>query len=153
MNTPNNDPVVTMETNKGTIQIQIYLKDAPITGQNFLDLVNRGFYNGLIFHRHEPGFCLQGGCPQGTGLGGSDKKIPLEIKPHLKHDKKGVIAMARADDPNSASSQFYFTLGNASFLDGNYAVFGRIVEGIDVLEALGKGDRMVNVKVKDTVHA
>lgn len=144
------DPVVLMKTNKGDIKINIALKDAPITGQNFIDLVNKGFYNGLIFHRHEPGFCLQGGCPQGTGFGGSGKNIKLEIVPHLKHDKEGVIAMARSDDPNSASSQFYFTLGNASFLDGNYAVFGRIAdeEGLKVLKQLGKGDKMVNVSVQ-----
>jgi cyclophilin family peptidyl-prolyl cis-trans isomerase len=139
-----------MQTNKGDIKINIALKDAPITAQNFLDLVNKGFYNGLTFHRHEPGFCLQGGCPQGTGMGGSGKNIKLEIVPHLKHDKVGVIAMARSNDPNSASSQFYFTLGNASFLDGNYAVFGRIADdaGIAVLNKLGKGDKMVNVSVQ-----
>ncbi len=156
MNTPNTDPIVVMETNKGTLKIQIYLKDAPITSQNFLDLVKRGFYNGLTFHRHEPGFCLQGGCPKGTGTGSADKNIPLEVKPqiaHLKHDKAGVMAMARSDDPNSASCQFYFTLGNASFLDGNYAVFGRIVEGMDVLMNMGKGDKMLNVSVMEQVRA
>lgn len=144
------DPVVLMKTNKGDIKINIALKDAPITGQNFIDLVNKGFYNGLTFHRHEPGFCLQGGCPQGTGMGGSGKNIKLEIAPNLKHDKEGVIAMARANDPNSASSQFYFTLGNASFLDGNYAVFGRIADedGLAVLKKLGKGDKMVDVSVQ-----
>ncbi|MBX9667042.1 MAG: peptidylprolyl isomerase [Candidatus Obscuribacterales bacterium] len=156
MNTPNTDPIVVMETNKGTLKIQIYAKDAPITSQNFLDLVNRGFYNGLNFHRYEPGFCLQGGCPKGTGTGSADKNIQLEVKPqiaHLKHDKAGVLAMARSDDPNSASCQFYFTLGNASFLDGNYAVFGRITEGMDVLMQMRKGDKMVNVSVMGPVHA
>jgi peptidyl-prolyl cis-trans isomerase B (cyclophilin B) len=148
-----NDPVVLMETNKGTIKVQIYLNDAPITAQNFLDLVNRGFYNGLTFHRHEPGFCLQGGCPKGTGTGGSEKTIPLEINKKLSHKEKGMIAMARSNDPNSASSQFYFTLGDAAFLDGNYAVFGKISEGMDVLDKLGRGDKMVNVKVGESVHA
>lgn len=152
MNTQN-DPVVLIQTEKGNIKVRIFLKDAPITSRNFLDLVSRGFYNGLIFHRYEPGFCLQGGCPQGTGYGGSGKNIPLEIKPNLKHDAAGVLAMARSDDPNSASSQFYFTLGNASFLDGNYAVFGRITEGMDVLMNLRKGDKMVNVSVMEPAKA
>lgn len=148
-----NDPIVLIETNKGTIKAQIYLNDAPITAQNFLDLVNRGFYNGLTFHRYEPGFCLQGGCPKGTGTGGSGKNIPLEIAKKLSHKEKGILAMARADDPNSASSQFYFTLGDAGFLDGNYAIFGKLIEGMDVLDQLRKGDKMVNVKVGESVRA
>jgi len=154
------DPVVSMETSKGTIKVQLYKADAPITASNFIDLVNRGFYNGLTFHRYEPGFCIQGGCPTGTGTGGfvepgttKERRIQLEVnpgKPHLKHDKTGVLAMARSNDPNSASSQFYFTLGNASFLDGNYAVFGRVLEGIEVVEALRKGDKMTKVSLLET---
>ena len=155
-----NDSVVSMETTKGTIKVQLYNTDAPISAGNFVDLVNRGFYNGLTFHRYEPGFCIQGGCPKGTGTGGfvepgttSERRIQLEVntaKPHLKHDKAGVLAMARANDPNSASSQFYFTLGNASFLDGQYAVFGRVLEGLDVVEALRKGDKMTKVSILET---
>ncbi len=152
MNTPA-DPVVLIQTNKGNIKVKIFLKDAPTTSANFLELVGRGFYNGLIFHRYEPGFCLQGGCPQGTGFGGSGKTIPLEIKSHLKHDAAGVLAMARSNDPNSASSQFYFTLGKADFLDGSYAVFGRIVEGMDVLMNLRKDDKMINVSVLEPAKA
>ncbi len=147
------DPIVVMETNKGTIKVEIYKTDAPITSTNFLDLVQRGFYNGLTFHRYEPGFCIQGGCPKGTGMGGSDKKIPLEVNPNnakLRHDKSGVLAMARANDPNSASSQFYFTLGPADFLDGNYAVFGRVKEGLNVVESLRVGDKMTKVSVLET---
>jgi peptidyl-prolyl cis-trans isomerase B (cyclophilin B) len=148
-----NDPVVLIETNKGTIKAQIYLNDVPTTAQNFLDLVNRGFYNGLNFHRFEPGFCLQGGCPKGTGTGGSDKTIPLEINKKFTHKEKGTLAMARSDNPNSASCQFYFTLGDAGFLDGNYAIFGKLIEGMDVLDQLRKGDKMLNVKVAESVHA
>lgn len=143
------DPIVHMDTNKGQIKVQIFLKDVPTTAQNFLDLVSQGFYNGLTFHRYEPGFCIQGGDPTGTGTGGSGKTIPLEVKPHLKHDAAGVIAMARTSDPNSATSQFYFTLGQASFLDGQYAVFGRVTEGLDNVMALRKGDTMSKVTVAE----
>jgi peptidyl-prolyl cis-trans isomerase B (cyclophilin B) len=153
MNTPTTDMVVLMQTNKGNIKVRVFLKDTPITSRNFLELVTRGFYNGLTFHRYEKDFCLQGGCPQGTGFGGSGTNIPLEIAPHLRHDAAGVLAMARADDPNSASSQFYFTLAPADFLDGNYAVFGKIQEGMDVLMALRKGDKMINVSVQEAVKA
>ncbi len=145
----NSDPVVLMETNKGQIKVRIYLEDAPITAKNFLDLVERGFYNGLTFHRWEKDFCIQGGDPTGTGTGGSGKTIPLEVKPHLKHDAAGVIAMARTSDPNSATSQFYFTLGQASFLDGQYAVFGRVTEGLENVLKLRKGDSMTKVSVAE----
>lgn len=143
----NTDPVVLMETSKGPIKIRIYKSEVPTTANNFLGLVSQGFYNGLIFHRYEPGFCIQGGDPTGTGRGGSGKTIPLETKPHLKHDAAGVIAMARTNDPNSATSQFYFTLGNASFLDGEYAVFGRVEEGLDNVMQLRVDDKMLKVIV------
>ncbi|MCA9801316.1 MAG: peptidylprolyl isomerase [Cyanobacteria bacterium HKST-UBA02] len=144
---PNTDPVVLMETTKGPIKVQIFQSEVPTTANNFLGLVSQGFYNGLIFHRYEPGFCIQGGDPTGTGTGGSGKTIPLETKPNLKHDAAGVIAMARTNDPNSATSQFYFTLGAASFLDGQYAVFGRVVEGLENVMNLRKDDKMVKVTV------
>ncbi|MCA9817825.1 MAG: peptidylprolyl isomerase [Cyanobacteriota/Melainabacteria group bacterium] len=143
----NNDPLVSMETTKGTIKIRIYKSDAPITAGNFLELVGSKFYDGLIFHRYEPNFCIQGGDPTGTGTGGSPKKIKLETKPHLKHDSAGVIAMARTNDPDSASCQFYFTLAPASFLDGQYAVFGKVEEGLDVVMNLRAQDKMTKVEV------
>lgn len=143
----NNDPLVSMETTKGTIKIRIYKNDAPITAGNFLELVGNKFYDGLIFHRYEPNFCIQGGDPTGTGSGGSEKKIKLETKPHLKHDCAGVIAMARTNDPDSASCQFYFTLAPASFLDGQYAVFGKVEEGLDVVMNLRAQDKMTKVEV------
>jgi peptidyl-prolyl cis-trans isomerase B (cyclophilin B) len=150
------EPTAVMETSKGTIKVQLFTNDAPITAGNFLDLVKRGFYNGLVFHRYEPGFCIQGGDPTGTGSGGfidpqtkSERCIPLEVKANLKHDSAGVLAMARANDPNSASSQFYFTLAPASFLDRNYAVFGKVIEGLDVVMQLRKGDRMVKVTAQE----
>ncbi|MBS2004197.1 MAG: peptidylprolyl isomerase [Candidatus Obscuribacterales bacterium] len=148
------DPVVVLDTTKGTIKVRIYKDEVPKTAGNFLDLVKRGFYNGLNFHRYEPGFCVQGGCPKGTGTGGfvdpetkKERRIPLEVTKELKHSEAGVIAMARAQDPNSASSQFYFTLGPANFLDMQYAVFGKVVEGLDVMQSLRVGDVMKDVKI------
>jgi cyclophilin family peptidyl-prolyl cis-trans isomerase len=152
-----NDPIVLMETSKGPIKIEIFKNDAPITSSNFLDLVQKGFYNGLAFHRYEPGFCLQGGDPKGNGTGGyvdpstnRERTIPLEIAPNHKHSEAGMVAMARTNDPNSASSQFYFTLGPASFLDGQYAVFGKVVDGLNVVKELRKGDKMIKVSVLET---
>lgn len=156
------DPVVVMETTKGKIKVEIYKNEVPKTANNFLDLVSRNFYNGLTFHRYEPGFCIQGGDPQGTGGGGfidpkthQERTIDLETSPsmvaanpNLKHSSAGVIAMARTSVPNSASSQFYFTLGPANFLDGQYAVFGKVKEGLDVVMALRKGDKMTKVYVQ-----
>ena len=146
------NPVVVLDTTKGTIKIEVFNAEAPITSGNFLDLVGRGFYNGLTFHRYEPGFVIQGGCPKGTGTGGftdpstgRERNIQLEVKPNLKHDRAGIVAMARANDPNSASCQFYITLGPASFLDNQYAVFGRVTEGLDAVMQLRQGDKMNKV--------
>ncbi|HZS06963.1 MAG TPA: peptidylprolyl isomerase [Blastocatellia bacterium] len=141
------DRTAIIETNKGTIKFTLYEADAPITTANFIGLAERGFYDGLTFHRVEPGFVIQGGCPQGTGTGGSDKRIKLEVSPKLKHGEAGAVAMARSSDPNSASSQFYITLGPASFLDMNYAVFGRVTEGMDVVERIRVGDKMNSVRI------
>jgi cyclophilin family peptidyl-prolyl cis-trans isomerase len=146
------NPVVVLDTSKGTIKIEVQTDQAPTTGNNFIDLVNRGFYNGLTFHRYEPGFVIQGGCPKGTGTGGftdpatgRERRIPLEVKPTLKHDKAGIVAMARSNEPNSASCQFYITLANASFLDMQYAVFGKVTDGLDVVQQLRAGDKMNKV--------
>ena len=143
------DSVVLLETNKGPVKIQLYSADAPVTAGNFVDLVKRGFYNGLSFHRYEPGFVIQGGDPKGNGTGGfvdpatnKERHIPLEVKPNLKHDAAGVVAMARANDPNSASSQFYITLAPASFLEMNYAVFGKVIDGLPNVLQLRSGDRI-----------
>ncbi len=137
-----------IETGKGTIRILLNEDLAPITTANFISLVERNFYDGLTFHRVEPGFVIQGGCPWGNGMGGSDKRIPLEVSPNLRHGAAGAVAMARSSDPNSASSQFYITLGEASFLDGNYAVFGRVTEGQSVVESIRVGDKMTQVTIE-----
>lgn len=135
-----------IETNKGTIKAELYEDGAPITTKNFIRLAETGFYTGLKFHRYEPGFVIQGGDPLGTGMGGSSQTIPLEINKNLTH-VKGALAMARSSDPNSASSQFYITLAATPFLDGNYAVFGKVIEGMNVVEQLRAGDKMTSVTI------
>jgi peptidyl-prolyl cis-trans isomerase B (cyclophilin B) len=137
-------PRVRFETTQGVFTAEIY-SDVPATHKNFLELTTKGFYDGLIFHRYEPGFVIQGGDPQGTGMGGSEKTIPLEITKY-KH-VKGALGMARSQDPNSASSQFYVCLADTPFLDGNYAVFGQVLEGMDKVLALRKGDKMTKVTI------
>jgi cyclophilin family peptidyl-prolyl cis-trans isomerase len=137
-----------IETNKGVIKFVLYEDLAPITAANFIELAGENFYNGLKFHRVEKDFVIQGGCPYGTGAGGSDKKIPLEVSPNLKHGEAGAVAMARSSDPNSASSQFYITLSPTPFLDGNYAVFGRVIDGMDAVRSIKVGDVMNRVYVE-----
>lgn len=136
-----------IETEKGTIKFELYEVDAPITTTNFVSMVEEEFYDGLTFHRVEPGFVIQGGDPNGDGTGGSETTIPLEVTPKLKHDAAGVVAMARSDDPNSASSQFYITLDATPNLDMNYAVFGRVKEGLDVVMEIEVGDVMNSVRI------
>ena len=130
-----------IETSKGTIKFALYEHDAPITTKNFIELADRKFYDGLTFHRVVPGFVIQGGDPQGDGKGGSEKTIKLEITPKLKHDAAGVVAMARRADPDSASCQFYITLAPLPDLDGRYAVFGRVTQGLDVVTKFRWGIR------------
>ncbi len=148
------DPLVRLKTNKGDIDVRIYKKDAPITSNNFLDLVKRGFFKNFVWHRVVPGHVIQTGDPTGTGGGGfSDPKtgrertIPLETNPKLTHDTAGVLAMARSPDPNSASSQFYITLAPRPFLDGGYAVFGRVEKGMDVVNRITQGDKFLSATV------
>ena len=145
-----------IDTNKGAITVELYEDKAPITAGNFIDLVGRGFYDGLSFHRYEPGFVIQGGDPQGNGRGGyvdpqtgRERRIKLEVSPELKHGGAGALAMARSQDPNSASCQFYITLGPAAFLDMNYAVFGRVVDGMDAVNKIRAGDEMTSVKMSE----
>lgn len=137
-----------LETTQGTIRFELFEDLAPKTALNFIELTEQGFYNGLKFHRYEPGFVIQGGDPLGTGMGGSKKTIELEVTPALKHDRAGVVAMARSSDPDSASSQFYVTLASASFLDLKYAVFGQVTEGLENAQKLRAGDQMITVTIE-----
>ena len=139
------NPIVTLEMENGnTIKIELYPEIAPQTVKNFVSLVSESFYDGLIFHRVIPGFMIQGGDPNGTGMGGSKQNIPGEFsangfKNDLKHDR-GVISMARSSDPNSASSQFYIVVKASSHLDGQYAAFGKVTDGLEEV------DRIVSVE-------
>ncbi len=126
----------------GKINLKLDDTYAPITVQNFLNLVNEGFYDGLTFHRIMEGFMIQGGDPQGTGMGGSDITIKGEFSSNgvenpLSH-KRGVISMARSNDPDSASSQFFIVHADSTFLDGNYAAFGEVTSGMDVVDKIAK---------------
>ncbi len=137
-----------IETVKGNITILLYKDLMPLTTGNFIELAGRGFYDNLSFHRVVPGFVIQGGDPRGDGTGGSEETIPLEIASQLKHDR-GMVGMARKpSDVNSATSQFYITLGPAHNLDGEYAVFGKVVDGMDVVEKIKQGDKMLRVTIK-----
>ena len=131
--------VIEME-HGGVIELELYPEAAPKTVANFLKLVGEGFYDGLIFHRVIPGFMIQGGDPQGNGMGGSDQNIVGEFRANgfanpIKHTR-GVISMARAYNPNSASSQFFIMPKDAPHLDGQYAAFGKVVSGIEVVDEI-----------------
>lgn len=140
-----------IQTEKGNIALELYPEQAPQTVRNFVSLVNDKFYNvtGMKFHRVVPGFVIQTGDPTGTGMGGSKKRIPLEAKNKLSHNAKGVVAMARGGDPNSATSQFYITLAPQKSLDGKYAIFGRVLSGLDVLEKIKENDKVYGVEIID----
>ena len=130
---------ITMDSGK-VIRLEPYPETAPITVENFLDLVKKGFYNGLTFHRIISGFMIQGGDPDGNGMGGPGYSIKGEFKSNgvdnpLKHEK-GVISMARSMDPNSAGSQFFIMHEAAPHLDGQYAAFGKVIEGLDVVDEI-----------------
>jgi len=137
-----------MNTTKGVIRFELFEDKAPVTAQNFIELAEKGFYNGLSFHRYVKDFVIQGGDPSGNGTGGSGKNIPLEIHKDLRHDEAGTVAMARSQHPDSASSQFYFTLKNTPHLDGSYAVFGKVTEGLEAVLNLREGDRMTSVTIE-----
>jgi len=124
-------------TSMGGFTAELYDAETPITAGNFISLANSGFYNGLIFHRVVQGFVIQDGCPYGTGYGGPGYTIPDEVYPGFHHDQAGILAMARTSAPNSAGSQYYITLAPAPHLDGNYAIFGKVVQGLDVVLAIG----------------
>ena len=139
------NPIVTFEMENGDVmKVELYPEVAPNTVNNFISLVNKGFYDGLIFHRVINGFMIQGGCPNGTGMGGPGYSIAGEFAQNgfdnqLKHEP-GVISMARAMNPDSAGSQFFIMHKNSPHLDGAYAAFGKIIEGMDVVNKIAETD-------------
>jgi cyclophilin family peptidyl-prolyl cis-trans isomerase len=134
-----------IEMDAGKITIELYEKDVSGTVANFVKLAKRGFYDGLTFHRVEPGFVVQGGDPKGDGTGGPGYQIKGEFNSR-KH-VKGTVAMARSASPDSAGSQFYITLGPQPFLDNKYSVFGQVLEGMDVVMKIKRGDRLKKVTI------
>ena len=165
---PTGEEIAVIETSKGTIRVQLAGKDAPIHVGNFVELANKGFYDGLKFHRYVPGFVIQGGCPNtreatpeqvaagraagfapfGTGNPGYSIHEEYTTNPNNKH-KDGSLAMARSQNPNSAGSQFYFCLGAQPMLDSGYTVFGDTIEGMDVIGQLRQGDVIESVTIEN----
>ena len=145
------NPIVTIEMEDGgTIKAELYPEIAPNTVNNFVSLINKGFYDGVIFHRVIPGFMIQGGDPKGMGTGGPGYSIKGEFtrngfKNDLKHER-GVLSMARAMAPNSAGSQFFIMHKNSPHLDGQYAAFGKVLEGMEVVDAIANTRRGPNDK-------
>jgi peptidyl-prolyl cis-trans isomerase A (cyclophilin A) len=124
------------DTNMGTFVAELYEDRAPVTTKNFIDLAEKNFYDGVVFHRVIAGFMIQGGDPTGTGTGGPGYKIKDEFHPELKHTDKGLLSMANAG-PNTGGSQFFVTLAATPWLDNKHAIFGKVVEGLDVVERIG----------------
>ncbi len=151
------NPIVTIEMkNGGVIKAELYPEIAPNTVNNFISLIHKGYYDGLIFHRVIKGFMIQGGCPQGTGMGGPGYAIRGEFtmngfKNDLKHEP-GVLSMARTMMPDSAGSQFFIMHQSSPYLDGQYAAFGKVTEGMDIVNAIAetrtdRGDRPVEDQI------
>jgi len=131
------NPFAVLDTNMGMIKLELFSSEAPVTVQNFVKLCRRGFYDGLTFHRVIDGFMIQGGCPRGDGTGGPGYTIKDEFETSLKHSTRGTVSMANAG-PNTGGSQFFITLAPTPWLDGKHAVFGRVREGMEVVESIGK---------------
>ena len=127
-------------TNVGTIEIELFTDKAPLTTKNFMDLTNKGFYNGIIFHRVIPNFMIQTGDPKGTGTGGPGYTIKDEFHPDLKHSTPGIVSMANSG-PNTGGSQFFITTVPTPWLDNKHAIFGKVVKGMDIVEKISKAPR------------
>ena len=149
---PNGKEVAVVTTSQGVIRVQLAGNDAPIHVGNFVELAQKGFYDGLNFHRYEPGFVVQGGCPEGTGRGNPGYSIREEFttNPNNSH-KDGTLAMARSQSPNSAGCQFYFCLGPQPFLDRGYTVFGDCMddESLEGVHALRRGDVIQSIVIEN----
>ena len=130
------NPVAEFHTSEGDFTIELFADRAPNTVKNFKDLTEKGYYDGLTFHRVIAGFMIQGGCPKGTGTGGPGYNIKDEFHPELKHDAEGILSMANAG-PNTGGSQFFITLAPTPWLDRKHAVFGRVTKGLDVVRQIG----------------
>lgn len=144
------NPLAFIDTSKGMIIVELYEDKVPITAQNFIDLANDNFYDGIIFHRVIDGFMIQGGCPYGTGTGGPGYTIDDEFHPDLKHDSPGILSMANSG-PNTGGSQFFITVEETPWLDNAHSVFGKVVEGMDVVYSISNVDTDGNNKPLEDV--
>ncbi len=137
-------------TDKGTMNVEFFEKDAPLTVKNFTDLAKKGFYDGLTFHRVIPNFVVQGGCPQGTGAGGPGYEIKCELKGENQYHEKGVLSMAHAGR-DTGGSQFFIVLdrSNTAHLDRNHTCFGKVVEGLEVIDNIRMGDHIQKITITD----
>jgi len=144
--------VATIETSRGTIKVQLFADKTPKTVKNFEDLAAKGFYNGLKFHRVIADFMVQTGCPKGTGTGDAGYKFADEFHPDLRHSGPGILSMANAG-PNTNGSQFFITHVATPWLDGKHSVFGKVLVGQDVVNAIKQGDIMKTVTVKEEPDA
>ncbi len=142
--------IAEIHTKKGVMKIKFYAKDAPNTVKNFVDLANKGFYNGLTFHRVIPGFVIQGGCPKGDGTGGPGYKIDCELTGGNQYHDRGVLSMAHAGR-NTGGSQFFIchSRQNTAHLDRNHTCFGKVYEGVDVIDQIRAGDVMEKVVISE----
>ena len=144
----------TIETEKGTMKVEFYDAEAPNTVKNFTDLAKKGYYDGLTFHRVIPDFVIQGGCPEGTGTGGPGYNIKCELKGGKQYHDRGVLSMAHAGR-DTGGSQFFVchSRKNTAHLDGNHTCFGKVIAGLEVIDKIKPGDKIVKVTVQETVVA
>jgi len=140
----------TISTEKGNMEVEFYTKDAPETVANFIKLSKEGFYNGLTFHRVIPNFVIQGGCPDGTGAGGPGYSIKCELDGDNQYHDRGVLSMAHAGR-DTGGSQFFVchSRENTSHLDRQHTCFGKVVDGLDVIDSIGAGDKIISIEVKE----
>ena len=146
------DIKITITTNKGDIDITVFSSHVQVTAASFLNLASRGYYDGLSFHRVIPDFMIQGGCPDGTGMGGPGYKFECECKPELKHSKPGILSMANAGK-NTNGSQFFITHVPTPHLDGNHTVFGEVTKGQEVVDSIAGGDTIEKFTIHDSTDA
>lgn len=139
-----------IKTEKGDMTLELYAKETPKTVENFKTLIEKGFYNGLTFHRVLPDFVIQGGCPDGTGAGGPGYSIDCEVDADNQFHDRGVLSMAHAGR-NTGGSQFFIchSRTNTAHLDGNHTCFGKVIEGLDVIDDIRQGDKMISVEMVD----
>lgn len=145
-----NMPTADIQTEKGIMKVEFFQKDAPKTVQNFIDLAKKGYYDGLTFHRVIPNFVIQGGCPDGTGAGGPGYKIDCELDGDNQYHDRGVLSMAHAGR-NTGGSQFFIchSRDNTAHLDRNHTCFGKVIEGLDVIDDIRQGDKIEKITIND----